>query len=474
MKLAGPAANRAREVGLVLGRDRVLTTWGVRSLAELDKSTRLFAYDPLALMDDVLEGNGAVTYWKSRITGYLLDGHNVRVPGSVFDCDPAHALFALDSWAAWLHELGSAPGSFAGASLGILKAVAGDEFYFASEAREKVPRSMLLGARQECKPGVYAHADHYDVPAAYPTTLGDLWVPLRYRHFTSGRTSPKATSGMVGFARAEVKLPELAYGPLPIALHGPFGATFPTSGEVAGVWDYAELALAAELGAKVKVRESWVGTGLSPTFRAWRDAVLTGRELTDPHARTLAKATAVALWGFFAASGERIKVSFINGQEVRDEGTHREPSAYPIAAHTAAAMRIRLYREALVHDPILAHTDGAIFPQGSPAPAWRHEGTYRRLEVLTAQNYRAVDTSGEVTYCLAGVPAHNAAKVWREKFGRFQASRIGEERARDIPLREFRTDHMPEDYVAPAIRGQRARKEAETKASPRGQLSLRM
>lgn len=376
--------------------------------------------------------------WKNR--------HNdVRVLRLGFPEEIDRTIAGFIAWREWLQGYGAAPaGSLGSSAFSLLRATLRKPLW-TSVGWEACgnPVPYVLGGRQELVkgPGAFEPARHYDLPAAYANELG----AMRYGgHWAAvGRGYPYAMAarrGVLCFVRARVRVPALAFGPLPRrprgqpkptdSLWGIPHSRYPIDTTFQGVWTWEELEAANEVGCKIKVLEVFIhhcANGELP-FKMWWDALQVGRALPG-FGGQLAKATGNALWGQFCITPGAVRTvkswsgSRRNPVEHRREEplTGSSPHYAPDLAETLTGrVRADLFR--CMHgtgDPLLcAHTDG-IWTEGevpSLPQTWRAKEKVARLELVNPQvmrYYRSLPPSVHgAEYVVAGAPDTLAPAVF--------------------------------------------------------------
>jgi hypothetical protein len=244
--------------------------------------------------------------------------------------------------------------------------------------------------------------------------------------------------GVSGFARADVVVPSgLPFAPLPIRL-APQIIQFPT-GRFRGVWSWAELTAAADLGCSVSVSDCWAPSSSSDLFGGWWDICQIGRAELPEGALDLFKAITNSLWGQFAMDGtQRALVRWTDDKGEDSLSVDQPPRHLPhawtvhIAAETAARVRTRLLLEGLYGQggaPVHADTDGIIVRRSRPLPArsseapgdWRLKATMPKVDIRAPQVYRWTCGKGcGVThprwhYTASGIPKGSAATFFEEQ-----------------------------------------------------------
>lgn len=358
---------------------------------------------------------------------------------------PSAALEGLRLWRDWLGDYRATPRGLGSSGFSLLRATLSEPLW--TTVGEHPPIRWTIGGRQELavSPGAYEGSlQHFDLPAAYAQTLGELRYGEWWREVDTRFPFERAHArGMAVFVRARVSIPELAFGPLcrrPRRRPGLFEAllfsdtiAYPSGCRMQGVWTWDELAAALEVGCTIeKVLTVWLHVAPEDRlpFAAWWSAVQDGRAMRHPFARLLAKATGNATWGQFAIrpDGKRDVVSYSrHGQTMRKRmrpvpvhGTR--PGAPDLAELLTGKVRARLFR--FMHaagDAFLsAHTDGAWVRELDSRPeGWRLDERATRLELLGPQTLRYWRPGeSEPVYVVAGVPERLApdyfGRAWSE------------------------------------------------------------
>ncbi len=363
-----------------------------------------------------------------------------------FPDDPADALAGLCAWRDWLAGYRASPLSSLGSSaMSLLRATLAEPLWTA--VGELPPFRFTIGGRQEDAFGdgrphtLEGSFRHYDLPAAYAETLGrmrygGLWTRVD-RRYPFERTH---LNGELVFVRARVRLPELAFGPLPRRpRHSPAGwsgvfepVTYPRAGVVQGAWTWDELRVALTHGARIlRLLDVWVHSTRpedAPPFAPWWEAVQEGRRMRG-FAGTLAKATGNSLWGQFAITpGRKDVVTYdANGERqrsLREVPVQRgRPRAFDLAEQLTGQVRARLAEFMLAAGErlVCVHTDGGWVRSSRafrPGGGFRQKLRAERIDFLGPQFLRYYPPGEEPAYVVAGVPRklvpETFARVWAE------------------------------------------------------------
>lgn len=381
--------------------------------------------DRLTAMHRVIAGEGSAVCWNAVPIRWEAFDHKVILLN-----DPPEdetALAGLVAFRDWLAGYGARTGSARSSAKSLLRATIERPLYVGGG---DLPRlSEVIGGRQMplVTPGHYSDVALWDISAAYATVLGHQTYGGHWAE-VPGDTNE---TDLPVIAHARVRLPPISPGPLPRRVRKPPDSpterrllntrrAYPSHGRLQGIWSRAELRLAEDLGASVKVDRSWICVDLwnahRKPFEPWLDAIMAGRELPG-YAGRLVKAAGNAMWGSFASYGDRSRLAY--GKAGRKHTPERlgflidrDPG---LAETICAAVRVRLYREAVPLKPLSLHTDGGVFPAGADfgsLPAdWRHKGDAARLIYIGPQAY-AYGDGDTMTYVVSGVPAEAAADVF--------------------------------------------------------------
>lgn len=353
---------------------------------------------------------------------------------------------AVGRWRDWLGRHGAAPtGTTGSAAMSLLRATLEDKLVCGQGMRP--PLLQTLGGRQELGPAGRGSFPGplclHDLPSAYAAELGGLlyggeWWPAAA---LPRPAAEYAARGLPVFVRARVRIPALAYGPLPKRPNRrmrsyldayAFGASYPVDGRLQGLWTFQELAAAEAAGARVeKVIEAWVHRSGWRPFAPWWEAIQEGRRMRG-YAGALAKLTGNALWGRFAMDpralgkrGIRRKTGKKIVQRSLAKGSWQYP-AHDLAETISGRTRARLFSlmAAAGEDLISAHTDGAWTRAGfDSGPGWRPKEGASRLDLLSPQVLRywpappRFAESGPVVV-FAGIPAERAPEAFAEAWER--------------------------------------------------------
>lgn len=438
------------------GRARSLDDGRLYDLARIPKGLRV--YVPWDMADELARaGKGELLAWgeepirwrpqrKGDSARRSSDAVIVKLP-----CDTQKEFeHGIVQWADWLDHYESNPGwSLGGTSMSLLRRTLSAPLV--TTLGQLPPARWTLGGRQQCfvEPGTVVHgAVQLDLPAAYTHVVGGLRYGGAWRKAGDGWTLwPQ--NGYPALARADVRLPAgLAVGPLhrrpahrPDTRVEEIAPTvpYPTSGRLTGLWTYEELEQAANVGAKMKIREAYVHCGGDLVFADWHDAIMEGRSLPG-FAGQLAKATGNALWGQFVIDDRKqLTVQRWNGTykqlHVQSSRGH-QVRAWDVGEIVCGTVRAKLYegmREASstveprvvvpadsgsspVPPLICCHTDGMwIRDTGVTLPGpWRIKADVAELHILDQQKYRYREHRHRTFRTVfSGVPSSRAEEVFQ-------------------------------------------------------------
>lgn len=367
-------------------------------------------------------------HWTRRHT----DVSVIRLPFP----EQGRALAGLTLWRDWLGSYGASPqGSLGSTGMSLLRASLRRELW---TARGQLPPiRWTLGGRQELAVPQWTRAygaEHFDLPAAYARTLGELRYGGVWRQ-VDAPSDPSfwAQAGRPVFAHATVRVPgSLRVGPLPRrprkrppsnwdALLLP--VCYPVGTTLRGTWTLEELNEARDAGCTVAIDRLWVHlteTGdLGRPFEQWWANVQEGRALGG-FAGLLAKASANALWGQFCISeGERTLVAYRKGRKVNlrlPAPGGGMPRSWDLAELVTGRVRAQLataMRQA-GERLLSAHTDGFwALPGGAEPDGWLVKDRAAMIELLGPQMLRYWRHGAEEPlYRVSGVPPSQAARTF--------------------------------------------------------------
>lgn len=412
------------------------------------------------------DGHGELLQWNNRPIRWRRQPRDDDWPPSRSDVilidaeeeEPADAMAGLVLLAEWLRYHGAQlSGTLSAASLSLLRASITSRLWLGIKSPPVIP----IGGRQEMGPGgpgiKVGDATHWDIPAAYASTLGGIVYGGRWRSREPDPDHLAAlhANGTPIIARAQVRVPrELAYGPMPrrprrrlslweqVMMQGAIDAkpTYPRGKVIRGQWSWAEIQAAMDQGCSVTVTEAWahvVAFDHRP-FARWWERISEGRSFRG-FASHLAKMMGNAMVGrFFDAPGRRTAVRWDDsGVDVREIPSNVMGgfSAPDLAEQVTSRVRAELGRQ--LNDAgehvICAHTDGGWFTDGwtptSEAYHWRPKEHARRIDILNPN-------------CMAVFPADGGAPDYRVA-GPAEPRRAFKERW----AATFRVPYNPADHV---------------------------
>ena len=372
--------------------------------------------------------------WRGKITSLSLDGSGTKVSSlrGVVD-DSLEGFLALSRGLEWLSDLGVCSGSLSSMSWALWRSTLSQPLSIAFDP--KVGRAALYGGRQEITtPRTFSHMKSLDITAAYPHAMVSRPYASTLREVSKDTALDSEASGI---ARASILIPaDLRFAPLPVRI----GADLIQwqRGGFEGVWSWAELDAARQVGAVVDVLRSWAPVREVEPFGEWWKLVLEGRALPDG-AAAIVKAISSTLWGLFGMVGDdrgRLRWSDDAGEEtIYVPNTRAKPLPHAQTAHfaseTAARVRRRMLLEGLggPFAPVHVDTDGIIVRKSAPMPAdsgdapgqWREKASMVSLDVKAPQVYRYLCSGGcdkphgladRYHYVTAGIPPSRAAALF--------------------------------------------------------------
>lgn len=371
------------------------------------------------------------------------DAHVIRYP---FDEDRGELILAgLAAWRDWLASFGAAPtGSTGSSAWSLLRARLEAPLW--TRVGVLPPLAFTSGGRIENGSrgaGAYRGAlRHWDLPAAYASTLGELRYGGRWLDVSGDGRPPAwyAGDGAPVFVRARVRLPDGS--PHGLLLRRPrhrgylaslLEAGYPRGGEMQGTWTFEELELAERYGARIRVLAIWAHRARPSQrpFAAWWRAVQAGRELGGL-AGQLAKMTGNALHGRLAmdagARGERVvrKRGARKLEQRRLPSRPAPPADHALAETVTGRVRARLTEAMLAagDELVCAHTDG-LWVQGRfslELEGWRDDKRADELEVVLPMILRWRRHGGEWRTMFAGVPASESERAFERTWSRLVAT----------------------------------------------------
>lgn len=377
--------------------------------------------------------------WKSR----PFDAGIIQFPVSIgFDFDDV--LKQLTEFKDWLIDEGAKPHcTFGSTSISLLRSKLNAKLITGLGACPPIKFTrggrVLLGTKG---PGKYdGQIFNWDLPAAYASTLGNI----RYNGSWTVRPFNAAIKayehGAPVYCHATVDIPNVNFGPLPgsvrraanpieSAILNKFG--YVTNGKMEGIWTLDELLAAQDVGCQFTPITCWAMlTGQQP-FLPWWNAILRGRELSGPIARSLAKRTGNALWGSCCSDGSaRIKkviVSYEGNKKKTRKINFRHNGQKPghdLAEAVSSAVRAKLYEHIIIADTHLlsAHTDG-VWVQGQyeVPDGWRIKQQARRIDLIDPQILRYYTDAQNSHVVMAGIPYKIAPEKFEEKWAKHEYS----------------------------------------------------
>ena len=339
--------------------------------------------------------------WRGRETSMLHIPTGTRFTSLRKSLDGAEDPFAsLCAVIDWLAGYGVGPGSISSMAWNLLRVSLDRTVTLGCDP--ELGRAAFYGPRQEARsPGRFCDMRIVDMRAAYPSAMAGAPYALSLREVSP---STKLRGELPGLARAQVRVPDwLDTPPLPVRVLS--DAIQFQRGAIEGVWSWAELDIASQVGCDVAVLNCYAPRRTFDLFGPWWKIAQTGRELPGC-AAVLAKAIANSSWSQFAMTGEdRGVVYWEDDAGERPYGVpdrdHNMPHRYGIhiAAETTARVRARLMTDVLysdVHAPVHIDTDGVIIPLASKMPKnsgggfgqWSPRNVATELDVRAPQLYR--------------------------------------------------------------------------------------
>jgi hypothetical protein len=409
-------------------------------------------------------------YWKPR----PLDAGIIQFPVG-FDFRFENVLTQLIEYRDWLVSEGAKPHCSGGStSISLLKAKLSHKLITGLGAAP--PIEYTRGGRTvmglEGKGRFEGQIIHWDLPAAYASTLGKICYNGSWEVRPFNSAIKAYNHGAPVFCHARVDIPGLKFGPLPEtirsasnplegALLNKFG--YAKDGIVEGVWTLNELFAAEDVGCKITPIQSWAMlTGEQP-FLPWWNAIERGRELDGEISRSLAKRVGNALWGMFCTDGDaktkKVVVHCENGKTKTRRLKFRRNGQKPghdLAEAISSSVRAKLYEHIVAANSQLlcGHTDGVWVKGKYDVPdGWRVKQNARRIDIIDPQTFRYFTDAKTSYVVMAGIPPKLAAEKFEKKWGAYERAKTRSinvpdvQRSRTNKRRVRRVsdpDHLPE------------------------------
>lgn len=230
------------------------------------------------------------------------------------------------------------------------------------ETHEFVRRGYV-GGRVEVFEKLATELRYFDINSSYPASMLED-MPTGPGFFWDGAPPSRCTDGgYIGFCEVDVEVPEMHVPPLPLKHEKTGKLLFPT-GRLRGVWDWAELQMAMEVGARITKWHKSVWYAPSPLFREFVTELYKYRDKSradyDVGLAEVVKIMLNATYGKFGMKTLRRKIYChddptmpenavpVNGNPdsilwVAEEETDAPYIMPQIAAHVTSLSRIRLY-----------------------------------------------------------------------------------------------------------------------------------
>ena len=241
-------------------------------------------------------------------------------------------------------------------------------------------RESYYGGRVEIHRKSAEGLHYYDVNSCYPFVMREP-MPVGEAVEWSGTPPESVKAGRVGFAEAEVWVPESIRIPVLPVRHPKTGRLLFPVGKFSGVWDAAEILAAQAQGATIKWgRSVWIEA--RPVLREMVDDLYKYRDKSRPGydegLSVTAKILSNSLYGKFAMSTEREKIVVLQPEdEIPENARPAQPMnpdcavwyvteecdapyiAPQIASHVTALARLTLHKYLTIAEErgVLAYCD---------------------------------------------------------------------------------------------------------------------
>lgn len=380
--------------------------------------------DRIDAMARVTCGQGEALVWNDTPYRWEYLGRHVELLGGA-PGDGPEVMRGLLDWHAWAQSFGAVARTPRSTSMSLLRATITRKL--PTDGGDRPMIRDVIGGRQTPlrSPGHYPDVSHWDLEAAYARTMGEMRYGGRWWDVGPGRP----TDDCPAICRAEVRTPPGALGVLPARRQWPYrpGAArsgmgrfrpYPTDGQrMKGFWMLDELRAAEDGGAHVRYLNTWIcpDRGRRP-FAPWWDAIQAGRSI-EGYGGRLVKQTGNTLWSSFVMSGERWRMSFVDGHRLKVPEPHKgTPPTSPLLAEcVTSAVRTRLLADLLIphaEETISVHTDGGLVDGEVDLPrGWRMKWQADMVTYLNPQTY-AYRVGDQTHYVMAGADPAKAPGIF--------------------------------------------------------------
>jgi hypothetical protein len=434
---------------------------GVHRLDDIPYETTLYADQRVAL--DLAHRHGHRVYlYNDRPTTLQIQAHYLRKVRILPDF-PGSGPEVLEGLAGLRDALtgyGAAGDSLGAMGWSLLRATVPHPVYTWGGS-DPVPLPEVIGGRQlTALPGYHRRFTQLDVSAAYASTLGRLVYSGRWEPW-SFLGVPPADWPLPSFHDARVWIPRSsAIGPLPRRRGAPVRGDwlahqltqreYPTGSHVTGIYSAPELRVAADAGATVHVRRSWIAIGDTDRrpFSGWWTAISEIRKLPGL-AGEYGKLIGNVVIGRMMISDRRLGWVEWNPDNTiahrkRYPGSSRRiDQAWDLAELVTSTVRAKLYADVLgPYGSIVigAHTDGVLLTEDVPVPdGWRVKVRGSGMLFLGPQLWAYRDPEGW-RYTFSGCPPEQVPRAFgeiaREHYGQGWRRKIRreEEEPWQVPL----------------------------------------
>jgi len=454
-------SNPHRDVAILLDKDTILLEDGTEMPYDCTfDDTKIFASQSV-VRNIWNEGVGEIQSFDRRITKWRKkcpDHYKKRTwwPGTSlevtvsdsksFPINPKEAVEAYAYWRDWVEENGgNIKGSMSNTSLTLFKAsLHGHTYETPYDTIEKIG-SPLGGRLLPCKSlftsfvGDFVQWDKY---SAYTTELSRMsfgGIGSRWKEKDISQTCDTLVEkGYLIYVEAEVKIPDIELGPLPIRRDRKVATpmwdylSFPRDTTLKGIWTYEEIRQADLVGCKIKIHRIiyHVATGKKYWHEDWYHVIISGRESLQGFAKSLAKQTGNSLWGRYAMRSRpsRTKWRDDNGNrqsEISNLGISKSRQCMELADQLCGKIRAALFELAISagNNLIQGNTDGAWVKYESgwnpPDNDWRNKQRSSRIDIVDDRTYRYWEPGEEnPVYITPGVDMDHQEKTFNRWWDR--------------------------------------------------------
>lgn len=424
------AKDSHKDVAILLDKDTILLEDGIEMPYDsVFDNTKIFASHKLIRyiwniekIGEILSFDRRIMKWRKKCPSYYKSrnswpGHPSEVTVSSsksFPENPHEAVRQYAYWRDWVEENGgNIVGTISNTSLSLFKTTLHGKYETPYSGIEEIT-NPLGGRLLPCKSlwttfnGSFVQWDLY---SAYSKSLSELqfggpgsrWIETdKISDFDS-----MVEKGYLIYIEAEVKIPDIELGPLPIRKNRSAKSpmwdwmSFPTNRILKGIWTYEEIREAEKIGCKVKIKRIIYhqATGKKYWHEDWYNIILSGKESLQGFSRSLAKQTGNSLWGRYAMRPRPSRTKWRNESgkrenQIRNLGISKGNQCMELADQLCGKIRASLFGLAISasNNLIQGNTDGAWIKYDGrwrpPSDDWRDKNKASRIDIIDDRTYR--------------------------------------------------------------------------------------